>query len=147
MLPPSTLSFIPRRIGSSSFDAALKRKPQSRREASLRKSAAAAKKAENEAAASKKVEEAASASAKKVEEESNEQSNKQEVVEVQDFNDLALMEPTLGRFFFCEKMGVRFTHPKFPLKFQVGTPKIEMFESKYFPRYIIFSILINFLGW
>jgi len=84
-----------KRIGSSSFDAALKRKPQSRREASLRKSAAAAKKAENEAAASKKVEEeAASASAKKVEEESNEQSNKQEVVEVQDFNDLALMEPT-----------------------------------------------------
>ena len=148
VLPPSTaLSFIPRRIGSSSFDAALKSKPQSRREASLRKSAAAAKKAENEAAASKKVEEeAASASAKKVEEESNEQSNKQEVVEVQDFNDLALMEPSLGRFFFCEKMGVRFTHPKFLLKFQVGTPKIEMFESKYFPRYIIFSI-INFLGW
>lgn len=99
-------SFIPRRIGSSSFDAALKRKPQSRREASLRKSAAAAKKAENEAAAAKKVEnEAASASAKKVEEESNEQSNKQEVVEVQDFNDLALMEPTLGRSFFAKRWG------------------------------------------
>jgi len=59
-----------KRIGSSSFDPALKRKPQSRREASLRKSAAAAKKAE---------------------EETIEQSNKQEVLEIE---DPVLMEPT-----------------------------------------------------
>ena len=112
---PLRLFRIPRRIGSSSFDAALKRKPQSRREASLRKSAAAAKKVENEAAAAakkveneaaaaKKVEEEAAAG-KKVEEESNEQSNKQEVVEVEDFNDLALMQPSLGRSFFAKRWG------------------------------------------